>query len=64
MDLTLQLNARLRPNDRGDLYENRLDEYLKKEGFGGKYFLKPLHGNEREWDDRVCIVVPGINPGV
>lgn len=34
MDLTLQLNARLRPNDRGDLYENRLDEYLKKEGIG------------------------------
>ena len=31
---------------------------------GGKYFLKPRHGNEREWDDRVCIVVPRINPGV
>ena len=35
-----------------------------KSAFGGKHFLKPLHGNEREWDDRVCIVVPGINPGV
>ena len=30
-----------------------------EERFRGKHFLKPLHGNEREWDDRVCIVVPG-----
>nr|WP_330409378.1 AIM24 family protein [Roseburia hominis] len=31
---------------------------------GESIFLNRLHGNEREWDDRVCIVVPGINPGV
>lgn len=34
MDLTLQLNARLRPIDRGDLYEDKLDQQLKKEGIG------------------------------
>lgn len=34
MDLTLQLNARLRPIDRGDLYEDKLDEHLKEEGIG------------------------------
>ena len=45
-----------------DWWRHRQDVW--KSAFGGKYFLKPLHGNEREWDDRVCIVVPGINPGV
>lgn len=34
MDLTLQLNARLRPMDRGDLYEEKLDEELKIAGIG------------------------------
>ena len=45
-----------------DWWRHRQDVW--KSAFGGKYFLKPLHGNEREWDDRVCIVVPRINPGV
>ena len=48
--------------DGDDWWRHRQDVW--KSAFGGKYFLKPLHGNEREWDDRVCIVVPGINPGV
>lgn len=34
MDLTLQLNARLRPNNREDLYEDKLDQQLKKQGIG------------------------------